>query len=330
MYAFTYRRAYAPTPVRKSGERFQYSARQSAEVKNILGRRHVQARLTIGSANDRFEQEAGRVADQVMQSSTPGSAELLETGGARGAVGVQRLCSECEEAPRSKLANSGAHNSSLYAPSIVREVLRAPGVALDEGARGFFEPRFGVDFGHVRVHTDRRAQQSAQALNAQAYTVGPNVVFGAGGYSPDSVKGRRLLAHELTHVVQQGGISSNEGAIQRKCESEFPCLRTPIPPGQVRFNGCGSEQLSDYAVIPESGTTLVTPVNDVWYDTDGLWFRHHASGNEWFKIPGHCDVEIHCDDRDFSCSKCCNIAATAVFGNPRWTADPHGTTNPFA
>jgi len=89
------------------------------------------------------------------------------------------------------------------APSIVHEVLRSPGRPLDEHTRAFFERRFGHDFSKVRVHTDTEAAESAHAVSALAYTVGPQIVFGAGLYQPNAPSGKRLLAHELTHVVQQ-------------------------------------------------------------------------------------------------------------------------------
>jgi hypothetical protein len=89
------------------------------------------------------------------------------------------------------------------APTVVRDVLRSPGQALDVHARAFFEPRFGYDFSQVRVHSDPSAAESARAVNAHAYTVGRDIVFDAGQYAPHSAVGRNLLAHELTHVVQQ-------------------------------------------------------------------------------------------------------------------------------
>ena len=91
------------------------------------------------------------------------------------------------------------------APAIVGEVLRSPGHALDPVTRHHFESRFNHDFGHVRVHSDARAAESAQAVDALAYTVGRDVVFGSGRYAPRSDDGRKLLAHELSHVVQQAG-----------------------------------------------------------------------------------------------------------------------------
>lgn len=98
------------------------------------------------------------------------------------------------------------------APPIVTDVLQSPGQPLDAGTRAFMEPRFGHDFSHVRLHADERAAESAVAVNALAYTVGSDVVFGPGQYSPGSHAGRRLVAHELAHVVQNGGISTNVAA----------------------------------------------------------------------------------------------------------------------
>jgi outer membrane protein OmpA-like peptidoglycan-associated protein len=104
---------------------------------------------------------------------------------------------------RQRSAAKQATPSSV--PSIVHDVLRSPGQPLDIGTRTFMEPRFGHDFSNVRVHTDTRAAESARAVNALAYTVGRNVVFGTGQYAPEMSKGRVLLAHELAHVVQQRG-----------------------------------------------------------------------------------------------------------------------------
>jgi len=90
-------------------------------------------------------------------------------------------------------------------PPIVHEVLRSPGQPLDASTRVLMEPRFEHDFSRVRVHTDARAAESARAVNALAYTLGQNAVFGAGQFAPGTTAGKQLLAHELTHVVQQAG-----------------------------------------------------------------------------------------------------------------------------
>lgn len=101
-------------------------------------------------------------------------------------------------------ASPSAATKPTQAPAIVDEVLRSGGGrSLGAGTRAYFEPRFGYDFGKVRVHDDLLADRSARALSAVAYTVGHDVVFRRGTYSPEATDGRRLLAHELAHVVQQ-------------------------------------------------------------------------------------------------------------------------------
>jgi Domain of unknown function (DUF4157) len=89
------------------------------------------------------------------------------------------------------------------APRAVRDVVGSTGQPLDAGTRAFMEARFGHDFSRVQVHCDARAAESADAVKARAYTVGDDIVFGRGEYAPSTAKGRRLMAHELTHVVQQ-------------------------------------------------------------------------------------------------------------------------------
>ena len=89
-------------------------------------------------------------------------------------------------------------------PSMVKDVVGSGGGSpLDRETRGFMESRLGADFGDVRIHTDSKASESAKSVQAHAYTVGNDVVFQSGKYEPDSDSGKRMLAHELTHVVQQ-------------------------------------------------------------------------------------------------------------------------------
>lgn len=112
-------------------------------------------------------------------------------------------CTKCRKKRLQRKATNYTEPSTI--PPIVHEVLRSPGQPLDVATRAFMEPRFGHDFSQVRVHTDVRAAESARAVNALAYTMGSNVVFGAGEYTPDTNTGKKLIAHELTHVVQQHG-----------------------------------------------------------------------------------------------------------------------------
>lgn len=133
------------------------------------------------------------------------SSGLLQRKCACGGVpGVDGECEECRE-KRLSLQRSPPQPaaSSQAVPPIVHDVLGSSGQPLDAGTRAFMEPRFGHDFSRVRVHTDAKAAASARAVNALAYTVGRDVVFGQGQYAPGTSIGKRMLAHELTHVVQQ-------------------------------------------------------------------------------------------------------------------------------
>jgi hypothetical protein len=122
-------------------------------------------------------------------------------GGSPGADGGE--CAACRN-KRLSVQRQAANGAELTAvPPMVHDVLRSPGQPLEAATRASMEPRFGYDFSRVRVHTDARAAESARAVHALAYTVGRDVVFGAGQYVPGTSAGRRLLAHELTHVVQQ-------------------------------------------------------------------------------------------------------------------------------
>src|SRR6185437_14377403 len=128
------------------------------------------------------------------------SAVLRRKCACGGSGGSGGDCADCKK----KLQRRAAGQGPEMAPPIVHDVLRSPGQPLDGATRSYFEPRFRHDFSSVRVHTDARAAESAQAVNAHAYTLGHHVAFGTGQYSPSTPGGRRLLAHELAHVVQQG------------------------------------------------------------------------------------------------------------------------------
>jgi uncharacterized membrane protein YgcG len=118
-----------------------------------------------------------------------------------GAAGLDGECAACRNKRLQRRSTNRAEPNML--PPIVHEVLRSPGQPLDPATRAFFEPRFGHDFSRVRVHTDAQAAKSTRAMNALAYTVGQNVVFGADQYAPGIATGKSLLAHELSHVIQQ-------------------------------------------------------------------------------------------------------------------------------
>jgi hypothetical protein len=152
--------------------------------------RTAQAKLTVNQPGDRFEQEADRVADQIMRMQDP------TTG---GAPKVQRTCSRCEEElHRQAGPGTGAAGAGFEHPT-------GGGRPLPDSERRFFEPRFGRNLGQVRLHTDARASAAARSINALAYTMRNDIVFANGQYRPGSAPGRRLLAHELAHTIQQEG-----------------------------------------------------------------------------------------------------------------------------
>jgi hypothetical protein len=129
--------------------------------------------------------------------------ELIQ--GDKGKPDIQRKCEHCEDEEKLQRKESGDTNKVEGSNVLDNYVssLGSKGQALPEDSRQFFEPRFGSNFSDVRVHTDDAAAKSAQSINAFAYTSGNNIVFNSGQYAPDSEKGKRLMAHELTHVVQQ-------------------------------------------------------------------------------------------------------------------------------
>jgi len=191
----------------------------------------LQRKLAIGATNDPLEIEADRTADRVLRmpeqaiSESPaaisrGSSATLRrcSCGGSSCGGSGGTCDKCKDEAELQRKRSGPAPVS-EAPGIVHEVLRSSGRPLDRATRSFFEPRFGRDFSDVRVHTDDRAAESARDVDSLAYTVGNSIVFRSGSFDPHSTPGRRLLAHELTHVAQQTGhghIPSSLPAVQRE------------------------------------------------------------------------------------------------------------------
>ncbi|MBF2065984.1 MAG: DUF4157 domain-containing protein [Calothrix sp. C42_A2020_038] len=151
------------------------------------------------------------------QIKTPLSFTPLRTGvlqrksnscGQKMVVGGE--CAECQKKNTSFLQQRTSKQAQLSeVPPVVHQVLKSPGQPLDSSTRIFMQSRFNHDFTGVRVHTDAEAAKSAKMVNALAYTVGQNVVFGVGQYAPGTGSGRRLLAHELVHTIQQSKLSNN-------------------------------------------------------------------------------------------------------------------------
>jgi hypothetical protein len=188
----------------------------------------LQAQLTVSQPGDPAEQEAERVADEVMRMEAPGPARAPVAG------------TERDHALRRQ--ENGEESPIAGATPLVNQALGSSGEPLDTDARAFLEPRFGHDFSQVRVHTDARAAELARAVNARAYTVGREIVFGAAEYAPNTSQGRRLLAHELTHVVQQQSASTVSPAAKRTTDETRDSVAKETPSAQRQNAGAEPER----------------------------------------------------------------------------------------
>ncbi len=265
----------------------------------------IQTKLKIGEPNDKFEQEADRVADQVMRmpdSAVTNCPSFHENGNRfqgnkTTAPIVQRVCSECSAAQANKLQRNPlassvtppkisavkgplmagdklpsltnsmqqrkanyAYLSSNTSPDIQHiNTLQGRGQPLTAAERAFFEPRFRHNFSQVRIHSDSRAANAADSVNARAFTMGQDVVFGAGQYKPQAFEGKRLLAHELTHVVQQSGgsngVSESPTIIQRGLGDGHD-LQSPWLAGDLRLEDIFDDDESKFLRQGSRGTSV--------------------------------------------------------------------------
>ena len=158
---------------------------------------HVQPKLELNSPDDPAEKEAEAVAERVVEME---GAEEQQPSGEEGRRGTDDAVTPSESA-----GASGGGPLSDDAESSVRSGVRGSGTPLASKTQTEFESKMGADFSDVTVHTDTAADAAAKSINAEAYTVGSDIAFASGNYNPDSKAGKRLLAHELTHVSQQTG-----------------------------------------------------------------------------------------------------------------------------
>jgi outer membrane protein OmpA-like peptidoglycan-associated protein len=185
----------------------------------------LQPALTLGPPADRYEQEADRVAELVAaghehsEPVTLASHQISRVQRACADSGRAAVASQTDEEADEQDAvptSSAALTQEPVSPAVQRQIAGIRGgQPLPESVRAYFEPRFGHDFSAVRIHTGETAGDVAQSLGARAFTVGADLTFAPGQYAPETQAGRRLLAHELTHVVQQGGGGPAADVIQR-------------------------------------------------------------------------------------------------------------------
>ncbi|NIM16379.1 MAG: DUF4157 domain-containing protein [Candidatus Aminicenantes bacterium] len=277
-----------------------------------------------------YEQEANRVADQVMRMPEP-KQSLVNGHWSLGRKESEPVCPECikevnspmiqrqveEEEEEEEIIQTKPVSSSFEVnPDVESRIqsLTGSGQPLAQSTRNFFGPRFGVDFSHVRVHTDSRAAQTAQAINAQAYTTGNHIVFNRNQYAPGSIQGKYLLAHELTHVMQQnkdsrmiqsqenGGAATLAGLTARRTafnntgttDADNCCAICPVNLGVGVAGGARNGMELEYTI---SGTIPAGTEFDItrtirgadWQQDGGAWARINT-------IPAGTGDDHHNDD----------------------------------
>lgn len=206
----------------------------------------IQPKLSVNEPGDRYEQEADRVADAVMRMEEPESG--AQAGEDAPPDRIQRMCPRCRRRARrgkalnceecekelQRKADASGQKDETPVQQVAAAATRGSGQSLPDRTQSFFKERIGADFSDVQIHTGGEADAAARSINARAYTLGSDVVMQSGEYRPHSREGKRLLAHELTHVLQQSGarrsasFSATETRIQRQSDpSETPHAKAP-------------------------------------------------------------------------------------------------------
>ena len=200
----------------------------------------VQANLTISQPGDPDEEEADRVADQVMSGAPIGTVQRKCLACAAG----ETPCPKCEEEETVHLKEK-AGQVTKATPPLHSQIasFRGGGQPLPPPVRAFFEPRFGRDFSKVRVHTGSSAAESASAIQARAFTSGQDIVFGAREFDPQNREGQKLLSHELVHVVQQGATSILPEHVHRQPSTKNPSATPPAPTTATDKDGTGAPKI---------------------------------------------------------------------------------------
>jgi hypothetical protein len=226
---------------------------QHGAIGNQAAARRLQAKLRIAAPGDRYEQQADRVADQVVAAPS-------RSGAGNASPQIERF--------------TGQPHGGTNAASVDR-VLAEPGAPLQPALRQDMEQRFGRDFSQVRVHSGSAAEQSARDVDARAYTVGRDMVFGSSRFAPQTSEGRRLIAHELTHAIQQsrdgitvggheGGRFDGPGLIQREPDDTKKTAPQTTPtqtaPTQTTPPQTAPTQTTPTKTLKSQGVDLKDPV----------------------------------------------------------------------
>ncbi len=337
-------RAIAARPHRPSPRRGPFFPAGPRRAGPGAARPFFQPQLEIGATGDPFEREADRVADQVVagggapavqrmcaECSAESEHDEEEELRAKPDPALQRApAGDDEGEERSPEAEAGGRpidrDSDLLlwrsaagppgdtaSPRLSADVasLEGGGRALPDDLRGFMEPRFGRDLGAVRIHTDGRAASMARQARAQAFTVGEHIVFGAGRFDPRSTDGRRLVAHELTHTIQQAGA----GGLRRRLQRAV-CSSDPAPPGLGCTPATSGSPLPTRETIafPINGSALDFGREAVLQSFVQAW--HNEGGVDLVRVDGFasCDGGAAAN-WTLSCNRA-NAVATALNAPP--------------
>jgi hypothetical protein len=250
----------------------------------------IQPKLTINTPGDEYEQEADAMAERVMRMPDLGFSSFFKPS----LQVVQRKCQHCEEEENKihRKELNGTEPATNHELDTYVGSLNSSGQTIPQNNRQFFESRFGQDFSNVKIHTDSAAATSAASIQALAYTNGNNIVFGQGQYQPNTENGKRLIAHELTHVVQQG-----EGVVRRYGHDSF-CDQTLylepfIWPGHATAKDLLTNVLAAFASSDPRLTTWVPE----FFGKDGLSHLSEIEAN-YKAIDAKLNAQYmyHCND----------------------------------
>ena len=231
-------------------------------VQQLLRSSYIQAKLPISNADDPEERQADQVAQTIMRKPAGFPAPTPCSCSHDG-----EMCEECQQKQSQPTIQrrASAPCAPAHVPRLVSDVLRSPGHPLDSATRAFFEPRFGRDFSHVRVHREPEADRASQHLHANAFTVGQHIYFRQSLYAPETREGCKLLAHELTHTLQQP-------AVPAATPDALP-LTAPSDPSERE-----AEAMADN-VISGSGGRFLTPMS-IGSCIQGDWGSSSQAGNQ--------------------------------------------------
>src|SRR5680860_90962 len=214
--------------------------RLKEEEEETIQRAEEEEKETIQRAEDEEEPIQRLEEEELIQRSEDEEEEMVQRREEEKEEGCV-ACAQKEEETVHRSVNSPTNRGGTTAPSIVSEVVSSPGQSMDKGTQITMENSFGTDFSSVRIHNDDRAQSSAKTISAQAYTYGSHIVFGRGKYEPHTPSGKHLLAHELTHVMQQGAdirrrvdpnastTNGNSSTVDTATAEPPPATLVPVP-----------------------------------------------------------------------------------------------------